>query len=37
MIIQRTGYMIGQIHVKDGKCKYCGRPIPGIWASLHKL
>jgi len=37
MIIQRTGYMIGEIHVKEGKCKYCGRPIPGIWASLYKL
>jgi len=37
MIIQRTGYMIGQIHIKEGKCKYCARPIPGIWAPLHKL
>ena len=37
MIIQRTGYMIGQVHIKEGKCKYCARPIPGIWASLHKL
>jgi pyruvate formate lyase activating enzyme len=32
MIIQRTGYMVGEINVKDGKCKYCGKPIPGIWA-----
>jgi pyruvate formate lyase activating enzyme len=32
MIIQRTGYMVGEINVKDGKCKYCGNPIPGIWA-----
>jgi len=31
IIVQRTGYMIGQIHIKDGKCTYCGRPIPGIW------
>ncbi|MFB0507399.1 MAG: AmmeMemoRadiSam system radical SAM enzyme [Thermodesulfobacteriota bacterium] len=32
MIIQRTGYMIGEVHVKGGKCGYCGKPIPGIWA-----
>lgn len=30
-IIQRTGYMVGEIHMKDGKCKFCGKPIPGIW------
>jgi len=32
MIIQRTGYMVGEVNVKTGKCKYCGKPIPGIWA-----
>lgn len=32
MIIQRTGYMVGEIHLKGGKCGYCGKPIPGIWA-----
>ncbi|NVL93633.1 MAG: radical SAM protein, partial [Desulfobacterales bacterium] len=32
MIIQRTGYMIGEMHLKKGKCGYCGKPIPGIWA-----
>ena len=32
MIIQRTGYMIGEMHLKEGKCRYCGKPIPGIWA-----
>jgi pyruvate formate lyase activating enzyme len=31
LIIQRTGYMIGEIHLKDGQCGYCGKPIPGIW------
>ncbi len=31
-IIERTGYMVGEINVKAGKCKYCGKPIPGIWA-----
>ncbi len=32
MIIQRTGYMVGEVNVKAGKCGYCGKPIPGIWA-----
>lgn len=32
VIIQRTGYMISGTHLKEGKCGYCGKPIPGIWA-----
>jgi pyruvate formate lyase activating enzyme len=32
MVIQRTGYMIEEMHLKDGKCGFCGRPIAGIWA-----
>ncbi|MFB0521624.1 MAG: AmmeMemoRadiSam system radical SAM enzyme [Desulfatiglandales bacterium] len=31
MVIQRVGYMLGEMHLKAGKCGYCGRPIPGIW------
>ena len=31
MIIQRRGYMMGEINLKAGKCRYCGKPIPGIW------
>lgn len=30
-VIQRIGYMIGEMHLKEGKCEYCGSPIPGIW------
>ena len=30
-IIQRTGYMIGEMHLRGGKCGYCGKSIPGIW------
>ncbi len=32
MIIKRSGYMIGQMHLKEGKCVFCGMPMPGIWA-----
>ena len=31
-IMQRTGYMVGEINLKSGKCRYCGKPISGIWA-----
>lgn len=31
MIIERKGYFIQQINIKDGKCKYCGQAIPGVW------
>jgi len=31
LVIQRIGYTVGQIHLEDGKCRYCGKPIPGIW------
>jgi pyruvate formate lyase activating enzyme len=30
-IIQRTGYMIREMRMNEGKCGNCGRPIPGIW------
>ncbi len=32
LIIQRAGYMIGEVRIRGGKCGYCGKPIPGIWA-----
>jgi pyruvate formate lyase activating enzyme len=31
LLIRRTGYMVGENHLKGGKCEYCGKPIPGIW------
>ena len=31
VLIERTGYMIGEMRLKKGKCGYCGEPIPGIW------
>ena len=32
IVIKRIGYMISEMHLKRGKCEYCGKPIPGIWA-----
>jgi len=32
LLIRRMGYSIPEIHLNDGQCEYCGKPIPGIWA-----
>jgi len=32
ILIKRLGYLVRQNHVtKQGKCKFCGQTIPGIW------
>jgi pyruvate formate lyase activating enzyme len=30
-IIHRVHFSPLEIHVKDGRCEYCGEPIPGVW------
>jgi pyruvate formate lyase activating enzyme len=32
VVIERMGYRITQMNLKDGKCKFCGKVIPGIWS-----
>ncbi len=31
LIIGRIGYTLTEVNVKEGKCKFCGHPLPGIW------
>ena len=31
MLVQRIGYRIARVAITEGKCAYCGRPIPGVW------
>jgi pyruvate formate lyase activating enzyme len=31
VLIERMGYVIKQNNVTGGKCKFCSRPIPGLW------
>lgn len=31
VIIKRIGYQILENNLRDGKCRFCGRTIPGIW------
>jgi len=37
IIIQRIGYQIESLHLKDGLCEYCGEAIPGIWKPLISI
>ena len=30
-LIQRRGYRVNILHLKEGRCDQCGQPVPGIW------
>lgn len=32
MLIQRQGFTVVANHIVNGKCKFCGQVIPGVWA-----
>ncbi len=31
VVVSRKGYTIGEIRLKDGRCAFCGTPVPGRW------
>ncbi|KPK57968.1 MAG: hypothetical protein AMK73_09630 [Planctomycetes bacterium SM23_32] len=31
-VIERYGFHVGAVRIKDGKCENCGAAIPGVWA-----
>ncbi len=31
-IIKRTGYVVDEVLVEEGKCQHCSQEIPGIWS-----
>jgi len=31
LLIERKGYFIGQFNLNDGKCKFCGQKVAGVW------
>jgi len=31
-IVDRWGFSVRSLHIKDGRCEYCGQPIPGVWS-----
>lgn len=30
-VIGRSGFNVTEINITDGKCNFCGHPIPGVW------
>lgn len=31
MVIERSGFFIASMHLKNGQCEYCGTAIAGVW------
>ncbi len=31
VLVERVGFTVKSMHITNGKCPYCGTPIPGIW------
>jgi pyruvate formate lyase activating enzyme len=31
ILVERIGYFIQEINIKDGKCRFCKSSIPGVW------
>jgi len=31
LIIGRMGFYVTEYHLVEGKCEYCGNPVPGVW------
>lgn len=31
MVIERVGYSLGQVHIKDGRCAKCGAEVAGVF------
>ncbi|RJR43027.1 MAG: AmmeMemoRadiSam system radical SAM enzyme [Desulfobacteraceae bacterium] len=35
MVIKRESFFLAEMHLKDGKCGFCGRPIEGVWGGTY--
>jgi pyruvate formate lyase activating enzyme len=31
IVVERTGYTVGTVHIHNNKCQYCQQAIPGVW------
>jgi pyruvate formate lyase activating enzyme len=31
VVIRRSDFVVLEMHVKNGRCEYCGQPIAGVW------
>jgi pyruvate formate lyase activating enzyme len=34
LIIARKGFWVTAYHIIEGKCEFCGTPIPGVWPGI---
>jgi len=32
-VVDRYGYLVRSVNIKDGRCKFCGTPIAGVWSA----
>jgi pyruvate formate lyase activating enzyme len=32
VVIERCGFRLGEVHIKDGGCGFCGEKLDGVWA-----
>ncbi|RPJ78824.1 MAG: AmmeMemoRadiSam system radical SAM enzyme, partial [Acidobacteria bacterium] len=32
LVIQRIGFFVTRMYVDNGRCRFCGRPIAGVWS-----
>ena len=32
LLIERRGYLIPEVNLQEGRCKYCNERIPGVWS-----
>ncbi len=30
-IVERNGYRLGAVNIRDGRCAYCSAPVEGVW------
>jgi pyruvate formate lyase activating enzyme len=32
IVVARRGFELEAMNIKNGRCKHCGEPIPGVWS-----
>jgi pyruvate formate lyase activating enzyme len=31
VVIERRGFLVSALHIKEGRCEFCNKEIPGVW------
>jgi len=31
IVVERSGFFVSAMHVRDGRCEFCREPIAGVW------